>query len=149
MSRRAVLIQSDRRNPKPHQTTRTGKTVVLSTTFCRKYKRHAIGSSLSTKEHCRDGTPSELQEKFHSSESIALQLKAPVANAMTEIFPKIKSLPASNRSNMVRQAEAYTALRLCCQGKRSPRGLVPTAVSEGWCCWKCPEGTSLEEVFHG
>jgi ABC-2 type transport system ATP-binding protein len=97
-----------------------------------------------------DGTPSELQEKFHSSESIALQLKAPVANAMTEIFPKIKSLPGvesveyGEASGGIHRFTVYAA-----KGSDLREDLFRQAVSEGWVLLEMSrKGTSLEEVFH-
>ena len=97
-----------------------------------------------------DGTPAELQQKFHSSESVNLELKAAVPNAMTDIFPKIKALPGvesveyGEADGDVHRFSVFSA-----QGVDIREALFQQAVSEKWVLLEMSrKATSLEEVFH-
>jgi ABC-type multidrug transport system ATPase subunit len=97
-----------------------------------------------------DGTPAELQQKFHGAESVVLELKAPVSNAMTEMFPKIKSLTGvesveyGGASADVHRFTVFTA-----KGSDIREELFKQAVAEKWVLLELTrKGTSLEEVFH-
>jgi ABC-2 type transport system ATP-binding protein len=97
-----------------------------------------------------DGTPSALQKKFHSSESVTLELKADVPNAMTDIFPKIKALPGvesveyGSADGGVHRFSVFSA-----QGVDIREVLFQQAVSEKWVLLEMSrKATSLEEVFH-
>jgi ABC-2 type transport system ATP-binding protein len=97
-----------------------------------------------------DGTPAELQQKFHSSESVNLELKADVPNAMTDIFPKIKALPGVESveygaaDGSVHRFSVFSA-----RGVDIREALFQQAVSEKWVLLEMSrKATSLEEVFH-
>jgi ABC-2 type transport system ATP-binding protein len=97
-----------------------------------------------------DGTPSELQQKFHGSESVSLELKATVSNAMTDIFPKIKALPGvesveyKEADGDIHRLSVFSA-----KGVDIREALFRQAVSEKWVLLEMSrKATSLEEVFH-
>ncbi len=97
-----------------------------------------------------DGTPTELQEKFHGAESVSLELKAAVSDPMIEVFPKIKSLAGvesvayGGGSDNVHRFTVYVA-----KGGDVREELFRQAVSEKWVLLEMSrKGTSLEEVFH-
>jgi ABC-2 type transport system ATP-binding protein len=97
-----------------------------------------------------DGTPSELQQKFHGSESVTLELKAAVSNAMTDIFPKIKALPGvesveyKEADGDVHRLSVFSA-----RGVDIRAALFQQAVAENWVLLEMSrKATSLEEVFH-
>jgi ABC-2 type transport system ATP-binding protein len=97
-----------------------------------------------------DGTPTELQEKFHGAESVSLELKAAGSDPMTEVFPKIKSLAGvesveyNGGSDNVHRFTVYVA-----KGGDVREELFRQAVAEKWVLLEMSKkGTSLEEVFH-
>jgi ABC-2 type transport system ATP-binding protein len=97
-----------------------------------------------------DGTPTELQQKFHGSESITLELKATVSNAMTDLFPKLKSLAGvesveyGGASGDVHRFQVFTA-----KGSDIREEIFRQAVTEKWVLLEMSrKATSLEEVFH-
>jgi ABC-2 type transport system ATP-binding protein len=97
-----------------------------------------------------DGTPSELQQKFHGSESVNLELKAAVSNAMTDIFPKIRALPGveSVEYGSV-DGEIHRFSVFSARGVDIREALFKLAVSEKWVLLEMSQkATSLEEVFH-
>lgn len=97
-----------------------------------------------------DGTPSELQQKFHGAESITLELKAAVSDAMTELFPKLKSVAGVesveyNGAN----GDAHRFVLYTAKGSDIREDLFRRAVAEQWVLLEMSrKGTSLEEVFH-
>ncbi|HTY09738.1 MAG TPA: ATP-binding cassette domain-containing protein [Bacteroidota bacterium] len=97
-----------------------------------------------------DGTPDHLQNEFRGSDIISLELKADVANGMTDIFPKIKALP--NVENVQYQNPSPGLHRLiinAAKGSDIREALFRQAVSEKWLLLEIHrEATSLEEVFH-
>ena len=97
-----------------------------------------------------DGTPSELQQKFHSSESVSLELKAAVSNAMTDIFPKIKALPGVESVEYgVANGDVHRFSVFSARGIDIREVLFQQAVSEKWVLLEMSrKTTSLEEVFH-
>ncbi len=97
-----------------------------------------------------DGTTSELQQKFHGSEAVTLELKAGVSNAMTDIFPKIKALPGVESVEYgaadggVHRFSVFSA-----RGVDIREALFQKAVAEQWVLLEMSrKATSLEEVFH-
>jgi ABC-2 type transport system ATP-binding protein len=97
-----------------------------------------------------DGTPAELQRKFHSSEIVSVELKAAVPNAMIDIFPKIKALPGvesveyGEADGDVHRFSVFSA-----QSVDIREALFQQAVSEKWVLLEISrKATSLEEVFH-
>ena len=97
-----------------------------------------------------DGTPSELQQKFHSSESVTLELKAAVRNAMTDIFPKIKAIPGVESVEYgAGDGDVHRFSVFSAQGVDIRESLFQQAVSEKWVLLGMSrKTTSLEEVFH-
>ncbi len=97
-----------------------------------------------------DGTPDELQRSFRGSEMLTLEIKASVSNAVTELLPKLKTVPnvenvelrASNGT--VHSFQLHTA-----QGSDVRESLFRRAVTEQWILLEMTrQATSLEEVFH-
>jgi ABC-2 type transport system ATP-binding protein len=97
-----------------------------------------------------DGTPAELQRKFHGSESVTVELKASVANAMTDIFPKIKALPGVESVEYgTVDGDVHSFSVFSAQGVDIREALFHQAVSERWILLEMSrKDTSLEEVFH-
>ncbi|MCX6144534.1 MAG: ATP-binding cassette domain-containing protein [Ignavibacteriales bacterium] len=97
-----------------------------------------------------DGTPTELQQKFHSSESVSLELKAAVPNAMTDIFPKIKALPGVESVEYgAADGDVHRFSVFSAHGVDIREALFQQAVSEKWVLLEMSQkATSLEEVFH-
>ena len=97
-----------------------------------------------------DGTPAELKQKFHSAETVSLELKALISDPMTEVFPKIKSLAGveaveyGGGSGTVHKFSVSVA-----KGSDVREELFRRAVAENWVLLEMSrKGTSLEEVFH-
>jgi ABC-2 type transport system ATP-binding protein len=97
-----------------------------------------------------DGTPAELQRKFHSSESVTLELKAAVPNAMTDIFPKIKAIPGVESVEYgAADGDVHRFSVFSARGVDIREALFQQAVSEKWVLLEMSrKATSLEEVFH-
>ena len=97
-----------------------------------------------------DGTPSELQRKFHSSESVTVELKAAVSNAMTDIFPKMRALPGVESVEYgAADGDVHRFSVFSSQGVDIREALFQQAVSEKWVLLEMSrKATSLEEVFH-
>ena len=97
-----------------------------------------------------DGTPSELQQKFHGSESVTLELKAAVSNAMIDIFPKIKELPGVESVEYgVADGDIHRFSVFSARGVDIREALFQQAVTEKWVLLEMSrKTTSLEEVFH-
>jgi ABC-2 type transport system ATP-binding protein len=97
-----------------------------------------------------DGTPEELQHSFRGSETLTLEIKAPVQNALTEILPKLKSL--SNVENVELRGSKETThsfLIHTVKGSDIREELFRRAVAEQWVLLEMTrQATSLEEVFH-
>ena len=69
------------------------KTVILSTHILSEVQATCDRVIIINKGHIvADGTPDQLQQNFHGAEMVSLELKAHVANAMTDIFPKLKAM---------------------------------------------------------
>jgi ABC-2 type transport system ATP-binding protein len=97
-----------------------------------------------------DGTPAELQQKFHSSESVNLEIKATVLNAMTDIFPKIKAIPGVESVEYgAPEGDIHRFSVFSAQGVDIREALFQQAVAEKWVLLEMSrKATSLEEVFH-
>jgi ABC-2 type transport system ATP-binding protein len=97
-----------------------------------------------------NGTLDQLQQDFRGSERISLELKASVANAMTDIYPKFKALQQvesveyGGQEGDVHKFSIHTT-----KGSDIREQLFKQAVSEGWVLLEMSrKATSLEEVFH-
>lgn len=97
-----------------------------------------------------NGTPDQLQSEFRGDEIITLELKASVENGMTDIFPKVKSLPQIE--NVQYQSPSPGIHRLvitAAKGEDVREELFRQAAREEWVVLEMHrEVTSLEEVFH-
>ena len=97
-----------------------------------------------------DGTPEKLQQDFRGAEVVALELKANVANAMTDIFPKLQSIAKvqsveyGGQEGTIHRFNVHTE-----KGSDVREELFRKAVNEGWTLLEMTRKvTSLEEVFH-
>ncbi len=97
-----------------------------------------------------DGTPAELRQQFHGSESVTIELKANVTNVMTDIFPKLKALPQvesveyGGGTDGIHRFSVFAA-----KGSDVREQLFQQAVAEKWILLEMfRKVTSLEEVFH-
>ncbi|MGB2866901.1 MAG: ATP-binding cassette domain-containing protein [Bacteroidota bacterium] len=97
-----------------------------------------------------DGTPEQLQQDFRGAEVVALELKANVTNAMTDIFPKIQSIAKIQSVEYGGQEGAIHKFRVHTEkGNDVREELFRKAVNEGWTLLEMSRSvTSLEEVFH-
>jgi ABC-2 type transport system ATP-binding protein len=127
------------------------KTVILSTHILSEVQATCDRVIIINKgEIVADGTPSELQDKFQGTEVVTLEIKTAVQNVMTDVFPKIQSIPG------VQSIEYGGAMgdihRFSVHGQKGTdvrEDLFKKAVSEKWILLEMGrKGTSLEEVFH-
>jgi len=97
-----------------------------------------------------DGTPSELKQKFHGAESVTIELKAAVSDAMTDIYPKIKSLVGVESAEYIgANDDMHRFSIVVSKGSDVREDLFRQAVAEKWVLLEMTrKGTSLEEVFH-
>lgn len=127
------------------------KTVILSTHILTEVQA-TCGRVIIINEGAivADGTPAQLQQEFHGSESITIELKTDVANAMTDIFPKIKALlnvesvEYGGGGNGVHRFFVHAT-----KGSDIREELFRQAIAEKWILLEMSRKvTSLEEVFH-
>jgi len=97
-----------------------------------------------------NGTPDELQRNFQGSETLSVEIKAPVANVMTDLFPKIRSLQHIETVDFRgSDGSVHRFLLHTAKGSDVREELFRKAVSEGWVLLELSrKATSLEEVFH-
>jgi ABC-2 type transport system ATP-binding protein len=97
-----------------------------------------------------DGTLEQLQHDFRGSEKITLELKANVANAMTDIYPKFKVLQQVESVEYGGQVGDLHKFSIhTVKGSDIREHLFRQAVAEGWVLLEMSrKATSLEEVFH-
>jgi ABC-2 type transport system ATP-binding protein len=97
-----------------------------------------------------DGTLDQLQEKFHGSETICLEIKAAVANPMIDIYPKLHAISSV-------ESVAYTGQngdlhRFSVQTQKGidiREEIFRQAIHEKWVLLEMTRTTtSMEEVFH-
>jgi ABC-2 type transport system ATP-binding protein len=97
-----------------------------------------------------DGTPAELKQKFHSAETVAVEIKAAVADPIMEMFAKIKSLAgveALEYGGATGDVHRFSVS--VTKGADVREELFRQAVAEKWVLLEMSrKGTSLEEVFH-
>ncbi len=127
------------------------KTVILSTHILSEVQATCDRVIIINKGHIvADGTPDELQQNFRGGEMIKLELKTSVANAMTDIFPKIKALPQVDSVEYGGQeGDSHTFTVHSSKGTDVREQLFRQAVSERWTLLEMSRrSTSLEEVFH-
>jgi ABC-2 type transport system ATP-binding protein len=127
------------------------KTVILSTHILPEVQATCDRVIIVNRgEIVADGTPAELQDKFHGSETISLELKAPVQNAMTEMFPKIKALSGVESVEYGgANGDVHKFSIHATKGSDIREEVFKRAVAEKWVLLEMArKGTSLEEVFH-
>jgi ABC-2 type transport system ATP-binding protein len=100
-----------------------------------------------------DGTLEQLQQDFHGSERVSLEVKVPqgkVTNAMTDIYPKFKNIPQvesveyGGQEGDLHKFSIHTV-----KGSDLREDIFRCAVSEGWVLLEMSrKATSLDEVFH-
>ncbi len=97
-----------------------------------------------------NGTPEELQRKFHSADMITLELKSFTQNPMVDVFPKLKAINQVENVEYkgsiedIHQFVLYTE-----KGSDIREKIFHGAVSEKWILLEMSrKTTSLEEVFH-
>jgi ABC-2 type transport system ATP-binding protein len=97
-----------------------------------------------------NGTPDQLRQDFRGTEMVSLELKAKVGNAMTDMFPKIKSFAEvesveyGGQEGDIHRFTVHTS-----KGSDIREKLFNQAVAERWTLMGMSrKSTSLEEVFH-
>lgn len=97
-----------------------------------------------------DGTLEQLQQSFRGSESVSVELKVSTANAMTDIFPKLKALAdVENVELRGSSADAHRFLIRTTKGSDIREQIFHQAVNERWVLLEMTrQTTSLEELFH-
>jgi ABC-2 type transport system ATP-binding protein len=127
------------------------KTVILSTHILSEVQATCDRVIIINKgKIVADGTPDQLQQNFRGAEMVALELKANVNNAMTEIFPKIKALPLVDSVEYGGQeGDAHKFTVHSAKGSDVREQLFHKAIDEHWTLLEMTrKSTSLEEVFH-
>jgi len=127
------------------------KTVVLSTHILSEVQATCDRVIIINKgKIVADGTPKQLQQDFRGTETVALELKAHVTNAMTDIFPKLKSVPSVESVEYGGQTGEYHRFTIHTEkGSDIREQLFHKAVDEHWTLLEMSrKSTSLEEVFH-
>jgi ABC-2 type transport system ATP-binding protein len=97
-----------------------------------------------------DGTPGELQEKFHGAESVSLELRADALDAMSEILPKIRTIGGVESAEYLGAGDGTHRFSVSvAKGSDVRADIFRRAVAEKWVLLEMSrKGTSLEEVFH-
>jgi ABC-2 type transport system ATP-binding protein len=97
-----------------------------------------------------DGTLEQLQQDFRGSEKISLEMKANIANAMTDIYPKFKDIPhVESVEYGGQEGDSHKFSIHTVKGTDIREELFRRIVSEGWVLLEMSrKATSLEEVFH-
>ncbi len=97
-----------------------------------------------------NGTPGELQRNFRGSETLTLEIKASVINALTDLLPKLKTLPnVENVELRGSEGSVHSFLVHTVKGSDVREDLFRRAVAEQWILLEMTrQATSLEEVFH-
>jgi ABC-2 type transport system ATP-binding protein len=127
------------------------KTVVLSTHILSEVQATCDRVIIINKgKIVADGTPKQLQQDFRGTETVTLELKAHVGNAMTDIFPKLKSVPSVEAVEYGGQTgESHRFTVHTEKGSDIREQLFHKAVDEHWTLLEMSrKSTSLEEVFH-
>jgi ABC-2 type transport system ATP-binding protein len=97
-----------------------------------------------------DGTLEQLQQDFRGSEKISLEFKAPVTNAMTDIYPKLQTLAQVESVRYDGQeGDVHKFALHTIKGSDIREAIFHQAVAEHWVLLELSRtATSLEEVFH-
>jgi ABC-2 type transport system ATP-binding protein len=97
-----------------------------------------------------DGTPEQLQQDFQGAESLTLELRTGITDALQQISPKLRSLPGVGSVELLGQKNGTSRFMLHVDKGTDVRELVfRKAVAEGWVILEMHrKATTLEEVFH-
>ena len=97
-----------------------------------------------------DGTPADLQEKFHGAESVSIELKISVPDPVADIFPKLISLAGVESVEYSGGADdVHWFIVGVAKGVDVREQVFRQAVAQQWVLLEMSrKGTSLEEVFH-
>lgn len=127
------------------------KTVILSTHILSEVQATCDRVIIINKgKIVANGTPDQLQQDFRGGEMVALELKAHVGNAMTDIYPKLKSIASVETVEYGGQAgDTHKFTVHTAKGSDIREQLFHKAVDEHWTLLEMSrKSTSLEEVFH-
>ncbi len=97
-----------------------------------------------------DGTLEQLQQNFRGAETVTLELKADVANAMTDLVPRLQTVPqVESVEYSGSDGASHRFILRAVNGSDIREALFRQAIAEGWLLLEMSRRTtSLEEVFH-
>jgi ABC-2 type transport system ATP-binding protein len=97
-----------------------------------------------------DGTPEQLQQDFHGSDTLSLEIKAPVVDHLNEVGGKLRTLHRVTGTEMLSHGNSVSRFLVHIEkGADIREEAFRLAVAEGWILLEIQrKSTSLEEVFH-
>jgi ABC-2 type transport system ATP-binding protein len=97
-----------------------------------------------------DGTPEQLQRDFKGAESVSLEIKATARDVMSDLFPKLRSVPnVETVETLGSEGDRHRFTVVASKGSDVREELFRRAVDERWTILEMSRRrTSLEEVFH-
>jgi ABC-2 type transport system ATP-binding protein len=97
-----------------------------------------------------DGSPEQLQQDFHGSENVTLELKTGAVDPVQEILPLLRSLDAVTNVTLLAHDAGTSRFELQTgKGMDVREAAFRLAVSKGWILLEMQRKvTTLEEVFH-
>jgi ABC-2 type transport system ATP-binding protein len=97
-----------------------------------------------------DGTPDQLQRDFEGSETVALEIKAPSVNVMTDILPRLQAVTQVQTVEFIGSTgDRHRFTVNAAKGNDVREELFQRAVAERWTILEMARrSTSLEQVFH-
>lgn len=97
-----------------------------------------------------DGTPEQLQRDFKGAESVSLEIKATARDVMSDLFPKLRSVPnVETVEALGSEGDRHRFTVVASKGSDVREELFRQAVDERWTILEMSRRrTSLEEVFH-
>ncbi len=96
-----------------------------------------------------DGTPEQLQQEFHSAETLTLELVTAAGDPLEHVAPKLRSLPRVNTVTVSSHNSSTTFELHLEKGADVREAAFRLAVAEGWVILEMHrKATTLEDVFH-
>jgi ABC-2 type transport system ATP-binding protein len=97
-----------------------------------------------------DGSPMELQNKFHATDIITLELKANIQDPLTDIAPHFKIIPEIQTFELVSHSEGVSKFNInASKGQDIRELLFKKSIENNWIILEMyKKETSLEDVFH-
>lgn len=97
-----------------------------------------------------DGTPAQLQQDFQGADTITLEVRAPGADPLKDVAPKLRAVAYVSGVSLIDHADAACRFEIHAEkGNDIREPLFRIAVSEGWVVLEMHRRvTTLEEVFH-